>query len=154
LIACGKEENLQGALLMYLKISDFFSGMGKEFTLDAMEIAQKVNYNKGDILFHSGDPAGHFYVLVKGSVRLGLGQTGPQIYLAKQPGEIIGWSCLIGLDSYSASAECVESTNLVKFDRDGFLSILKKYPAKEALLYRRVAETLGNRLLELYPNIS
>ena len=139
---------------MYLKISDFFSGMGKDFTLDAMKMAEKLNNNKGDVLFHAGDPASHFYDLVKGSVRLSLGQTGPQIYLAREPGEIIGWSCLIGLDSYSAIAECVEPTNLVKFDRESFLSILKKYPAKEALLYRRVAETLGNRLLELYPNIS
>ena len=139
---------------MYLKISDFFSGMGKDFTLDAMKMAEKLNNNKGDVLFHAGDPASHFYVLVKGSVRLSLGQTGPQIYLAKEPGEIIGWSCLIGLDSYSASAECVEPANLIKFDRESFLSVLKKYPANEALLYKRVAETLGNRLLELYPNIT
>ena len=145
---------MEEAGIMYLKISDFFSGMGKEFTLDAMQMAEKSNYKKGDTLFHTGDPARHFYVLVKGTIRLSLGQTGPQIYLAREPGEIIGWSCLIGLASYSASAECVEPTNLVKFDRESFLSILKKYPAKEALLYRRVAETLGNRLLELYPNIS
>ena len=139
---------------MYLKMSDFFSGMGKEFIIETMETSEKLNQNKGDVIIHRGDPARHFYVLVKGSVRLSLGQTGPQIYLAKEPGEIIGWSCLIGLNNYSATAECVESTKLIKFDREGFLSALRKYPANEALLYRRVAETLGNRLLELYPNIS
>ena len=139
---------------MYLKMSDFFSGMGKEFTIDAMEMSEKLTRNNGDLIFQIGGPARHFYVLVKGSVRLSLGQNGPQIYLAKEPGEIIGWSCLIGLDSYSASAECVEPANLIKFDRESFLSVLKKYPANEALLYKRVAETLGNRLLELYPNIT
>ena len=139
---------------MYLKMSDFFSGMGKEFTIDAMELSEKLTRNNGDLIFQIGGPARHFYVLVKGSVRLCLGQNGPQIYLAKEPGEIIGWSCLIGLDSYSASAECVEPANLIKFDRESFLSVLKKYPANEALLYKRVAETLGNRLLELYPNIT
>ncbi len=130
---------------MYLKMSDFFSGMGKDFTIEAMEMSEKSNQNNGDVIFHMGDPAGHFYILIKGSVRLSLGQIGPQVYMAENPGEIIGWSCLIGLDSYSASAECVEPTNLIKFDRESFLSILKKYPANEALLYRRVAETLGNR---------
>lgn len=139
---------------MYLKMSDFFSCMGKEFTIEAMEMSEKSTQNKGDVLFHMGDPASHFYVLVKGSVRLSLGKTGPQIYLVREPGEIMGWSCLIGLDSYSASAECVAPTNLIKFDRESFLAVLKKYPANEARLYRRVAETLGNRLLELYPNIS
>ena len=139
---------------MYLKMSDFFSGMGKEFTIDAMEMSEKLTRNNGDLIFQMGDSARHFYVLVKGSVRLSLGQNGPQIYLAKKPGEIIGWSCLIGLDCYSASAECAEPANLIKFDRESFLSVLKKYPANEALLYKRVAETLGNRLLELYPNIT
>ena len=119
-----------------------------------MEMSEKLTRNNGDLIFQIGGPARHFYVLVKGSVRLSLGQNGPQIYLAKEPGEIIGWSCLIGLDSYSASAECVEPANLIKFDRESFLSVLKKYPANEALLYKRVAETLGNRLLELYPNIT
>jgi CRP-like cAMP-binding protein len=139
---------------MYLKMSDFFSGMGKEFIIETMKTSEKLNQNKGDVIIHMGDPARHFYVLVKGSVRLSLAQTGLQIYLAKEPGEIIGWSCLIGLDRYTASAECVESTRLIKFDRQSFLSILKKYPVNEALLYRRVAETLGNRLLEIYPNIT
>ncbi len=65
---------------MYLKMSDFFSGMGKDFTIEAMEMSEKSNQNNGDVIFHMGDPAGHFYVLVKGSVRLSLGQTGPQVY--------------------------------------------------------------------------
>ena len=73
--------------------------------------------------------------------------------MAKHPSEIIGWSSIIGRDTYSASAQCMESTNLLKFDRQSFLSILNKNPANEAILFRRLAEMLGNRLLELYPNI-
>ena len=48
----------------------------------------------------------------------------------------------------------MEATNLLKFNRDHFLEILEKYPQNEALLYKRLAEMLGNRLLELYPAIS
>jgi len=48
----------------------------------------------------------------------------------------------------------MEETSLLKFNRDKFLEILKKYPQNEALLFKRLAETLGNRLLELYPTIS
>jgi CRP-like cAMP-binding protein len=74
--------------------------------------------------------------------------------MARQPGEIIGWSGLIGRDIYSASAECMDATNLLKFDRNNFLEILKKFPRNEALLFKRLAQMLGNRLLELYPTIS
>jgi CRP-like cAMP-binding protein len=48
----------------------------------------------------------------------------------------------------------METTNLLKFDRDNFLEILNKYPQNEALLFKRLAQMLGNRLLELYPTIS
>ncbi len=139
---------------MYIKMSDFFMGMGKQFTVEVLDIAEKLFHNEGDVLFHEGDPARHFFVLLKGRLKLSLGETGPVVYLVRHPGEIIGWSGLIGRDRYSASGECMEETNLLKFDRNDFLDILKKYPENEALLFKRLAEMLGNRLLELYPTIS
>ena len=139
---------------MYIKMSDFFMGMGKQFTVEVLDISEKLFQNEGDVLFHEGDPAKHFFVLLKGRVQLSLGETGPVVYMVRHPGEIIGWSGLIGRDLYSASGECMEETNLLKFDRDDFLDILKKYPQNEALLFKRLAEMLGNRLLELYPTIS
>jgi CRP-like cAMP-binding protein len=139
---------------MYIKMSDFFMGMGKQFTIEVLDIAEKLFQNNGEVLFREGEPAKHFFVLLKGRVKLSLGETGPVVYMVRQPGEIIGWSGLIGRDRYSASGECMEATNLLKFDRDVLLDILKKYPRNEALLFKRLAEMLGNRLIELYPTIS
>ena len=139
---------------MFVKMSDFFMGMGRDFTMEVLDIAQKLSQQEKDMLFQEGDPARHFYVLLKGRVKLSLGDSGPTVYMVRQPGEIIGWSGLIGRDTYSASGECMQETNLLKFDRDVFLKILKKYPQNEALLFKRLAEMLGNRLLELYPTIS
>ena len=139
---------------MYLKMSDFFMGMGRDFTMEVLDISQKLSQKEKDVLFQKGDPATHFFVLLKGRVKLSLGDTGPVVYMVRQPGEIIGWSSLIGREDYSARGECMQATNLLKFDRDDFLKILKKYPQNEALLYKRLAEMLGKRLLELYPTIS
>ncbi len=138
---------------MYLKMSDFILGMGKEFALEAMEISEKVDCDTGQILFKLDAPADHFFVLIKGRVKLYLGEKGPVVYHARHPGEIIGWSTLIGREAYSASAECTEAANLLRFEREGFLTILRQNPANEARLYKRLAEMLGNRLLELYPAI-
>ncbi len=135
-------------------MSDFFMGMGKNFTMEVLDISERISLKEGDLLFHEGDQASHFYVLLKGRVKLSLGETGPVVYMARQPGEIIGWSGLIGRDSYSASGECMQETNLLKFNRDVFLEILKQYPQNEALLFKRMAEMLGNRLLELYSTLS
>jgi len=139
---------------MHLKMGDFIMGMGREFATESMDISEKMSLKKGYSIFTVGDTAGHFYVLLKGQVQLSLGQNGPVVYQARHPGEIIGWSSLIGRKAYSASAECTESTNLLRFDRESFLKILTKNPANEALLFKRLAEMLGNRLLELYPIIT
>ena len=139
---------------MHFKMGDVIMGMGKDFATEAMDISEKMSRHAGNILFNVGDGAGYFYVLLKGQVRLSLGHTGPVVYQARHPGEIIGWSCLIGRETYSASAECREATELLRFDRENFLKILNKNPANEALLFRRLAEMLGNRLLELYPTIT
>ena len=139
---------------MHLKMGDFIMGMGREFATEAMDISEKLSLSEGEVLFNVGDSAGHFYVLLKGHVQLRLGKTGPVVYQARHPGEIIGWSCLIGREAYSASAESTETTNLLRFDRQSFLRILTQNPANEALLFKRLAEMLGNRLLELYPTIT
>jgi len=119
-----------------------------------MEISEKISLNEGDTLFNAGDPAHHFYVLVKGRVELSLGKTGPVVYMARNPGEVIGWSSLVGRNVFSASAKCRKSAKLLKLDRDRFLEMLQKNAANEALLFKRLAEMLGNRLLELYPTIT
>jgi CRP-like cAMP-binding protein len=139
---------------MHLKMGDFIMGMGREFATEAMDISEKLYLKKGNVIFNVGDAAGHFYVLLKGQIQLSLGQAGPVVYQARHPGEIIGWSCLIGRETYSASAECTEDVKILRFDRKTFLKILTKDPAHEALLFKRLAEMLGNRLLELYPIIT
>ena len=138
---------------MHLKMGDVIMGMGKEFTTEAMDISEKMALKEGSILFNIGDGAGYFYVLLRGQVRLSLGQSGPVVYQASDPGEIIGWSCLIGRETYSASAACKTATELLRFDCESFLRILTRNPASEALLFKRLAQMLGKRLLELYPMI-
>ena len=138
---------------MYLKSADLFLGMGKEFVKQALDMATKLSHAEGDDLFNQGDPARYFYILLKGKVKLSLGKTGPVVYVAKYPSEIIGWSSIIGRDVYSASAECTEPTNLLRFDCERFLMILEGNSDNQAILFKRLAEMLGNRLLELYPNI-
>jgi CRP-like cAMP-binding protein len=138
---------------MYLKQGDLFWGMGKEFVQEAMQAAEKIDRHDGDYLFMGGDAASHFYILVKGRVKLSIGETGPVVYMARHPGEIIGWSSIIGRDLYSATAQCVEPTHLVKVEKKKFLESLEKDADNERILYKRLAEMLGNRLIELYPNV-
>lgn len=139
---------------MYLKQGDLFWGMDKTFVKAAMEIASKTEYAEGEVVFREGDPASAFFILVKGRVQLTLGERSRNVYTAYQPGEVIGWSSLIGRETLSATAHCPEPTILQKIETDPFLAILKDYPMENAALFQRVAAMLGNRLVSLYPSIA
>jgi len=139
---------------MYLKQGDLFWGMDKAFVTAAMDISTKQTYEEGAAVFKEGDPASAFYILVKGRIKLTLGEKSREVYVAYQPGEIIGWSSLIGRDTLSATAHCLEPTILSKLDRDRFLEIVRQYPTEGATLFQRVATMLGNRLVSLYPSIA
>jgi len=138
---------------MHFKQGDLFWGMSKKFVQDAMYISEKLSCDEGDSLFQEGDKADHFFILLKGRILLSRGKEGPTVHMARHTGELIGWSTLIGREFFSASARCQEPTNLLKFERNRFLSILDKDSENAAMLFRRLAETLGERLVALYPAI-
>ena len=139
---------------MYLKQGDLFWGMDTDFVKEAMAATTKENLEEGEVVFKEGDPAESFYILVKGRIKLTLGEKSREVYVAYQPGEIIGWSSLIGRDTLSATARCLEPTILSKVDRQRFLDTLGRYPSEGATLFQRVASMLGNRLVNLYPSIA
>ena len=128
--------------------------MNKEFVKEIMEISVTESHKQGEWLFHEGDPANAFYILLKGRVKLSLGKTGHVVYIVNNAGEAFGWSSLIGRERFSASAECMTQTKLLKLDKDKLQTILEKDPANSLILFKRLAEILGNRLLQSYTIIS
>jgi len=119
-----------------------------------MKISKKESWEKGYFLFHEGNPANRFYILLKGRVRLSIGKAGQVVYIVSRAGEAFGWSSLIGYNSYSASAECMELVKLIAFDKEKFQKVLKEDPANGLLFFQGLATTIGNRLLQTYKMIS
>jgi CRP/FNR family cyclic AMP-dependent transcriptional regulator len=139
---------------MYLKQKDIFWAMSKEFAKEIMKISVIESHQEGESLFREGDPANTFYVLLKGCVKLSLGEIGQIVYIVSNAGEAFGWSSLIGRENYSASAEYMAPTKLLKFDREKLQKVLEKDTANSLILFKRLAEILGNRLLQSYTIIS
>jgi CRP-like cAMP-binding protein len=141
----------EGGIAMHFKQGDLFWGMSKTFVQEAMDTSEKLTCNDGDPLFKEGDAADHFFILIKGRVLLSRGKESSTVHMARHSGELIGWSTLTGRESFSASATCQEPSSLLKFERNTFLGILDKDSENAAILFKRLAETLGDRLLALYP---
>ncbi|MGD9383644.1 MAG: cyclic nucleotide-binding domain-containing protein [Desulfobacterales bacterium] len=139
---------------MYIQQSDLFWGMNREFVKKVMDMAEKESHPKGHFLFHEGDPAVNFYFLIKGQVKLSIGETGQMVYTVDRAGEAFGWSSIIERDVYSASGECQQDTILQKFDSRALLNILEQDPVNGLIFVKRLAALIGNRLVWSYKMIT
>ena len=140
---------------MYFKQKDLFVSLDKEFVSEIMNTAETESHQAGEMMFREGDPAAWLFILLKGSVKLHLGQSGRAVYLVSHPGEVFGWSSLVGRSSYSASAECMIPTKLLRFDKNRLKEIIQKDPASSITLFQNLAAILGERLIRSYElNIS
>ncbi|SMC85471.1 Cyclic nucleotide-binding domain-containing protein [Desulfocicer vacuolatum DSM 3385] len=139
---------------MYLTQGDLFWGMDADFVKDVMNQTEKMDFEDGTTIFNQDEAADFFYVLIKGRIKLSIGTQGPVVFMAKDAGMVIGWSSLVGRETYSATALCVSEVKVVKIEKNSFLEKLAKYPSSESLLYKRLAQMLGDRLITLYPSLA
>ncbi len=135
---------------MYIKQSELFTGTSMDFVKKFMDISEMSSHSKGEILFREKDPATYFFILLKGCVKLSLGKPERAVYSAKINGEAFGWSSLIRGDVYSASAECLEPTKLLKTDRDKLSRILEEDAENGMIFFKQLSAILGKRLLGMY----
>jgi len=139
---------------MYIQQSDLLRGLGKDFVKNFMELAHREDHKRGFLLYREGDRANHFFILIKGRVKMTLGETGHTVYTVDHAGEAFGLSSLIGRERYIASAECMEPTKLLRFNAKELDKMLHADPVNSLAFFRRLAGTLGGRLFQTFKVIS
>jgi CRP/FNR family transcriptional regulator, cyclic AMP receptor protein len=135
---------------MYLKQKELLWELDHDFIKHLMDITTKESHEKGAYIFHQGDSADHFYILIKGCVKLKNEKIDRTVYVVRHSGEIFGWSSIVGRGVYSVSAECLEPTMLNKIGKGNLLKLVNQNKENGMIFYKKVAEMLGNRLIHLY----
>jgi CRP-like cAMP-binding protein len=135
---------------MFVKQSELFWDLGRDFVKEVVEKSEKESVARGYILFFEGEPAIHFYTLIKGSVRIKAGEAGRGMFVLNHTGESFGWSSLVGRGQYSATAECLAPTLVARFHHQDFEKICEKYPVDGRMFMKKLAGLLGQRLLRSY----
>ena len=105
---------------MYLTQGDLFWGMDGDFVTQVMNQSEKVDFDDGAVMFNQDETADYFYVLIKGRVKLSIGTQGPVVFIATEAGMVIGWSSLVGRETYSATALCVTPVKVVRIEKKSF----------------------------------
>ena len=135
---------------MHLKQSDLFLGMGHNFLKESMAISEKVYFNDREFIFQEGGPANYFYTIIKGKINLLMGEPGQVIYTTSGIGDLFGCSSLLGRDAYFVSAQCLESSVFLRFDRQKMNKILFNDRDNGILFFKQLSEKIANRLMEMY----
>ena len=136
-----------------LKRSPLFAGLGDAQLLELAAIARPVELKSGAGIFLQGEPAGVFFVLVRGAVKifktLRDGRTATLRHV--RPGETFGESVLFN-DRYPASADAMDDSALLRFPVDEFRRLLIAEPEVGLALIATMAQLmvmLNSRIEEL-----
>ena len=135
---------------MYIKQSELLWGLDNHFIREFIDSAMKKTHPEGYKLFSAGDPADFFYILMRGSIRLSVGEQDKTTYIVEHAGEAFGWSGLVGMPKYSASAQCLKESMVMIFAKDFVQSVADNDPENGMRFYRRLARMLGKRLIYSY----
>lgn len=138
---------------MFLGRSFLFQGMDQDF-LDAIaEVMSLAVFEEGDLIFRQGELVEYFYILEEGRIRLSVGQLCSVTTLMSKQGEAFGWSSLLGNDRYTATAECLTPTKVLRVKGVEIGRVLEQHPECGLVFFRRVARIIRRRLIDSYRNL-
>ena len=135
---------------MFIKQAELFEGVsaGAKHLIESRGTRQTCK--AGDLIFQEGGVGHFFYMLEDGKVDLYIGKQEEARFLVFYPGEIFGWSALIGTHGYLATARCVADSIVARIPTSAVDELLKDYPLDGQLLYKNLAAILGERLIGMY----
>jgi len=121
---------LTGSPAHLLASIDFFDQLSFQDLDEIASTATHREYGKNTYLFHQGDHARRFYVLVNGKVKLTqLTEEGQQIILRYvSPGEAFAVIAVLSKIPYPVTASTVNRVSLLSWEDQVMLELMKKYP--------------------------
>jgi CRP-like cAMP-binding protein len=135
---------------MYIDTAYLFEGLREETRKKILATAEEESHAQGDLLFHQDDPALNFYILIEGRVRISVGPQGLLAHVSSDPGDMIGWSSLVGNNTYTASAECLGPVKVDRIEKSQLDEILHEDPESGMAFFKHLAALIGFRLVDSY----
>lgn len=118
------------AIINTLRSCQLFTGLPQPDLEQIANITTVKSLDKGEYLFHEGDPGRGFYVVQRGAVNVHrVSATGKeQIIHVFRAGESFAEATLATDRGYPADARALEPTQVFLVQKDGILALLKRQP--------------------------
>jgi CRP-like cAMP-binding protein len=123
-------------------------GLGEAHLQKLAALAQPRECPPGAVLFREGDASGFIFVLLSGEVTLEVkaGDRGPAAVYAASPGELLGWSPLLGRHAMTATARAATPCRLAALDVARVEELVQQDPPFGVALLRHIGLVVSDRL--------
>ena len=113
-----------------LQRTGLFAGLDASDIEMLAEKADYVSFDAGTTLFHQGDPADRFFILLDGRVGLYLDRVEEMECLARivRPGETFAEACICGQGVFPVTAKVRRQSSVVAIPRANLLSLIERHP--------------------------
>lgn len=135
---------MSDAIAERLKRSPLFAGVSPPARADVAASARTRQLSPGHILFREGDPAGTFFMVDEGSIKLTqVDAAGHQVLLRLAgPGDALGGAGALGGETYPVTAEAMGPASVMEWPAETFAVLLERHPRLALNMLRFVAERL------------
>lgn len=138
-------KDMQGVEYTRLAI---FAGLDTEQLVQLGRYFSEVTLEEGQFVFGQGSPAVAFFILLDGEVLVRYKPyDGPAMAVARiGPGEVFGWSAVLGREVYTSSAEVTRSGCAFSIRPVGLQRLRNAHPETGKMMMERLANSIADRL--------
>ena len=134
--------------------SELFKGIGYDTMQKFVEIATEEFFPNHTVLFEKDQTANSLYILSEGTVNLIISNgSGHITFKLTEPGEVFGWSSLLGPGKYTATGMCATDVKLVRIDRFELAKIFHDHPEAGFKVLKRLGNVVARRLSNAYRDL-
>lgn len=145
----------------------FFAGLTHDHLVILANAAEEISVEAGHTFFQEEDKLDHFYLLVKGSIGMGISvpdraakqdvsgqlmgelKTKDVTISTVGTGDVFAWSALIPPHTATASGTALTECNVVAFDAQKLLKIFEEQPDFGYLMAVKAGQLIRDRLRDL-----
>lgn len=132
----------------FLKLFALFEGLSDRILKQVAEVSAISSYPAGAEIFHEGDKAEAFFLLIKGKIaverQLPLAWPNPVVTIhTVGEHQLFGWSAIVKPGLRTASARCLESSEIAVIKGKDLVDILDKHPAEGYQVMKRLSDMIS-----------
>ena len=138
----------QASLLAVLNTTWFASGLDPATQTTLAGLARTFEAEPGTELFHEGDSAELFGVVVHGRValRTHVPERGDFTILTIEPGDVFGWSSLVPPNRSTSTGVAIEAFKAIVFEVPALRAALREDATLAQAIYPRLMVAVNRRL--------